>query len=98
MDSLRVAVFLPVVLISMVALGLILVSRGNIRKSRWGINLNPVNCPRCNRLMPTIRKPTSMSQACGAAGRANIAVVRWTNGDARLSFRDQLSRSRSVCP
>jgi hypothetical protein len=29
--------------------------------SRWGINT--VNCPRCNRLMPTIRKPKSMSQA-----------------------------------
>ena len=35
----------------------------NIRKSRWGINLKSLNCPRCNRLMPTIRKPKSMWEA-----------------------------------
>jgi hypothetical protein len=64
MDSVRLALLAFVA--SMMAIALvtgILVIRGSIRKGRWGANLNPVNCPRCNQLMPTLRKPKSVSQA-----------------------------------
>jgi hypothetical protein len=52
-----------VVVVSILALGLALVTLGSIRKSGWGINLSAVHCPRCNRLMPTVRKPKSVAQA-----------------------------------
>jgi len=61
--SLLAALSLLVVLVATIAFGLVLVIRSTVRKSAWGINANPVNCPRCNRLMPTVRKPRSISQA-----------------------------------
>lgn len=54
---------LLIVLLSILAGGLVLVIFGTVRKNAWGVNLNPVNCPRCNRPMPQIRKPKSASQA-----------------------------------
>jgi hypothetical protein len=74
--------------LSAISDGLILVIVGTIRKNRWGINLEAVNCPHCEQLMSQVRKPRSMSQSSGAAERANDAVVRWTSGDARSSLRD----------
>jgi hypothetical protein len=29
----------------------------------WGINFGPVNCPKCGRRTPLVRKPTSVTQA-----------------------------------
>ena len=44
-------------------LGLVLVAVGTVRKNRWGINQEPVNCPACGSLMPPVRQPESFRQA-----------------------------------
>lgn len=54
---------LLIITFSILGLGLVLVILGTIRKTRWGINLESVNCSRCGSSMPKIRKPTSLSQA-----------------------------------
>ena len=43
-------------------LGPFLVWRVWPRHDKWGINVNPVNCPRCNQLMPVIRIPANRRQ------------------------------------
>jgi hypothetical protein len=54
---------LLIVTFSILGIGLVLVILGTIRKNRWGINLETVNCPRCGKSMPQIRTPSSPSQA-----------------------------------
>ena len=45
-------------------LGLVLVILSTIRrKGKWGINLKPVDCPKCKIPAPMIRKPTSAQEA-----------------------------------
>ena len=43
--------------------GLVLVIAGIFMKTRWGINLTKIDCPRCHAAQPMLRKPTSMRQA-----------------------------------
>lgn len=50
-------------LLPILAVGLVLVIYGTVRKNTWGVNLKPVDCPRCDRPMPQTRKPKSVSQA-----------------------------------
>ena len=57
------AVRILTVLLPILAVGLVLVIYGTVRKNTWGVNLKPVNCPRCNLPMPQRRKPKSVSQA-----------------------------------
>jgi hypothetical protein len=60
--------------------GLILVIVGTIRKNRWGINLEAVNCPHCKQPMPQVRKPRSMSQAMWGGGtceRCGCEMDKW---------------------
>jgi hypothetical protein len=67
-----------------VAVGLALVIYGTLVKNGWGINLNSVSCPRCNAVLPQVRKPRSRKQAMwGGWTCLNCgAELRWTNGDA----------------
>jgi DNA-directed RNA polymerase subunit RPC12/RpoP len=64
-----------VIVTSVVLLGCLLVAVGTIRKNRWGINLEPVNCPSCGSPMPRVRQPKSQTQAlwggwnCAKCGR-----------------------------
>lgn len=51
------------VIFGVLAAGMVLVVYGTIAKNRWGINLSPVSCPRCNTTLPQVRKPQSSSQA-----------------------------------
>lgn len=44
--------------------GLVLVVRDTVRgKGRWGINLQPVECPTCGEPAPPIRAPATFRQA-----------------------------------
>lgn len=52
-----------VVVASVVVLGILLVSVGTVRRNRWGINFEPVNCPACGSAMPQVRQPKSQRQA-----------------------------------
>ena len=42
--------------------GLIWILVGTVRKSRAGINLNRITCPRCGVPQPAIRKPKNLRQ------------------------------------
>ncbi len=43
--------------------GLIAVVSGTIRKTKWGMNLERVVCPRCGAAAPLIRNPKTVKQA-----------------------------------
>ena len=52
-----------VVVASVVLLGVLFVSVGTVRRNRWGINFERVNCPACGSPMPHVRQPKSQRQA-----------------------------------
>jgi predicted RNA-binding Zn-ribbon protein involved in translation (DUF1610 family) len=52
-----------IVTCGVLALGLALVIHGTLIKNRWGINLKSVSCPRCNAVLPQVRKPRSRQQS-----------------------------------
>jgi len=61
-------------------IGAVLVVGGTIRKNRWGINLEQVDCPRCKQPMPQVRKPASVSQALWGGGtcqQCGCEVDKW---------------------
>lgn len=60
-DRVMNVVFIAVV--SVVLLGILLVAIGTVRKNRWGINSEHVNCPACGSPMPQARQPKSRGQA-----------------------------------
>ncbi|WP_260703859.1 hypothetical protein [Edaphobacter flagellatus] len=57
------AIFLFFVMLCVLVAGLVLLVRGTVKKSKWGINIQAVACPRCHAALPQIRKPTSFKQA-----------------------------------
>ncbi len=68
------------VIFLLLGVGLVLVIYGTIRKNRWGINLEPVNCPRCKQPMPQVRKPMSLSQTLWGGGtcvRCGCEMDKW---------------------
>jgi ribosomal protein L37AE/L43A len=54
--------FTIVLIFSLLVVGVFLVAYGSAAKNRWGINLDQVSCPHCNRLFPIVRKPNSLRQ------------------------------------
>jgi hypothetical protein len=50
------------VIFGLLAVGMLLVAYGTIAKNRWGINLDPVSCPRCKSPLPRLREPQSFQQ------------------------------------
>ena len=64
----EIAVIAVVALAIVMALGLaagaVRVIRDTVRKQgRWGINLQPVRCPKCEAPAPTVRRPKNRRQA-----------------------------------
>lgn len=51
------------VIFFLLAVGGALVAYGTAAKNRWGINLEPVCCPRCKTALPRLRDPRSLRQA-----------------------------------
>ena len=51
------------VLFCLLLAGTVAVVVGSMRKSKWGINLQAVNCPRCGTVQPRVRKPGNARQA-----------------------------------
>jgi hypothetical protein len=47
----------------MLALGLIVVVLGTLKKGKMGVNLAKTGCAQCGTPMPTIRKPANLRQA-----------------------------------
>ena len=59
---------------------MVLVIFGTVVKNRWGINLDPVSCPRCNTLFPRIRQPQNIQQALwggGTCAKCGAEVDKW---------------------
>jgi DNA-directed RNA polymerase subunit RPC12/RpoP len=42
--------------------GTLLVIYGTIAKNKWGLNLRPISCPRCNTPLSMIRRPQNIRQ------------------------------------
>ena len=60
--------------------GVLLVIYGTITKNRWGINADPVSCPRCQTPFPEVRKPQNLRQTLWGGGNcANCGteVDKW---------------------
>lgn len=54
---------LAVGLVLVLGIGVFLVIRDTVRKrGRWGINLQPVQCPECGTSAPVIRRPRNWRQ------------------------------------
>ncbi len=54
---------IKLVIYAIVVVGLVIwVRRAGRNKSKWGINLNRVNCPVCQTLQPVVRVPKSRKQ------------------------------------
>ncbi len=69
-----------VVIFGLLAIGMVLLIYGTIAKNRWGINTNPVFCPRCNTPFPRIRQPENIRQALWGGGRCakcGTEVDKW---------------------
>jgi hypothetical protein len=69
-----------VAIFSVLGVGVVLVIYGTIRNNRWGINLEPANCPRCKQSVPQVRKPVSLSQALWGGGtcqRCGCEIDKW---------------------
>jgi hypothetical protein len=93
------------VIFGLLGIGMVLVITGTIAKNRWGINLDPVSCPRCNTPFPQIRQPQNIRQTlwgggtctkCGADvdkwGR-EVTVQRHSNPAGGVKPKDQMRRA-----
>lgn len=66
--------------VGLVAIALVAVIFGTIRKNKLGINLNAISCPQCGRSLPSKRLPTSLRQmlwggwTCGNCG---VELDKW---------------------
>jgi hypothetical protein len=67
-------------MMGLLGVGVILVIVGTVTKTRWGINLDSVHCPKCNVLLPTIRSPRTKQQAIWGGSTCNSCgceVDKW---------------------
>jgi len=68
------------VIFGLLGIGMVLVIYGSIAKNRWGINLDPVSCPRCSTPLPQIRQPRNIRQAMwggGTCAKCGAQVDKW---------------------
>ena len=69
-----------IVMFGLLGIGMVLVIHGTIAKNRWGINVGPVSCPRCNAPLPQIRQPQNIRQALWGGGtctKCGVEVDKW---------------------
>jgi hypothetical protein len=65
---------------ALLGIGMVFVIYGTIAKNRWGINLDPVSCPRCSTPFPQIRQPENIRQALwggGTCAQCGAEVDKW---------------------
>ncbi len=62
------------------AAGIALVVRDTARRSgRWGINLQPIRCPRCGLFAPAVRIPKSRREAIWGGWTWEPTPENWTS-------------------
>jgi hypothetical protein len=87
------------VLVSALLIGLVLIAHGSIAKNDWGVNPDPVSCPKCNAQLSYIRQPKSFRQALWGGytcANCNCEIDKWGReiAPSKSSKRtDQQSRS-----
>lgn len=91
---------LLVMMLGFLSVGIVLVAYGTFAKNRWGINLQPVSCPRCKTPLPRLRKPQTWRQSlwggwtCAACG---AEVDKWGREAASLAkIQNDSTRNSSV--
>jgi hypothetical protein len=53
---------------------------GTFTKNDWGINLDPIRCPRCNANLSKVKKPKSLHQILwggGTCGVCGTVMDKW---------------------
>ncbi len=63
-------------------IGLVLVVYGTLTRNRWGVNVEQVNCPRCQTPVPSVRKPKSLREMLwggGTCGKCGCEMDKWGN-------------------
>jgi hypothetical protein len=68
------------VIFGLLGVGAVLVICGTLTKNRWGINVDPVSCPRCHTPFPEIRKPDNLRQTLWGGGtclNCGTEVDKW---------------------
>jgi hypothetical protein len=71
---------LMAIMSAVLGVGVVLVVSGTVRRNRWGINLESVNCPRCEQQIPQVRMPVSLSQTLWGGAtceRCGCEVDKW---------------------
>ena len=69
-----------VVILGLLGIGTVLVVYGTIAKNRWGINLDPVSCPKCSTPFTQLRHPQNTRQALwggGTCAKCGAEVDKW---------------------
>lgn len=62
METVRAGIVLIALAAALLA-GLAIIAYGSVVKNDWGINMDPVACPKCDTQLDPIRRPTSRRQA-----------------------------------
>lgn len=69
-----------IVFIIALIIGCWLIYSGTKKKTKWGININPIVCPKCGGQLPQVRKPKNRQQALWGGGtceQCNIDLDKW---------------------
>jgi hypothetical protein len=69
-----------IITFGLLGIGMVLVIYGTIARNRWGINVDPVSCPRCNAPLPQIREPQTLQQSLWGGGTCpacGVEVDKW---------------------
>jgi len=69
-----------IVILGLLGVGTVLVLFGTVAKNRWGVNFDPVSCPRCSTPLPRLRDPQNIRQAMwggGTCAECGTEVDKW---------------------
>jgi hypothetical protein len=93
------------VIFGVLGVGMVLVAYGTVARNRWGMNFDPVSCPRCKTPLPRLREARSFQQKawggwtcpiCGAGvdkwGREIEPVAPRTIVKSEAEMRNLLKR------
>jgi hypothetical protein len=69
-----------VVIFGLLSFGTVLVVYGTIARNKWGVNFDPISCPKCGTPFPRLRHPQSARQVLwggGTCAKCGTEVDMW---------------------
>jgi hypothetical protein len=84
------------VIFGLLGIGVVLLIHGTVAKTGWGINLEPVSCPRCHALFPQMREPNNIRQALWGGGTCATCGAEVDKWGREVAARRQFRRSGTV--